>query len=124
MLSAFVNRKPWVAATVAFFDPLIGMLYLGRGGLALIYLAVELSIGFLLLFFLYGALIQGSQALVLVSYLPIRLIGTFHAYLLATWRAPVPVRLWYARWYTLIAVCLLLPLGAALTNLYVLRFFR
>jgi len=119
MLEPFKVRKPWTAAVIAFFDPFVGMLYLGRGLFAILYFAAEIVALFLFLYMLP----QGSEgsfapsALGLVV-LPIRLTGMVHAFVIAQRRTPGAPPQWYARWYALILIALLVPMGTVMFKGY------
>lgn len=107
-MQAFVERRPWAAAFVSLvFAPFIGMLYLGRGRLALLYLALELALNALLIAFVVPIRMGGDVSLnmfLLTS--PLRLIGAVHGFALARRRAADEGLPTYSRWYWLVAIVL------------------
>lgn len=109
MISAFVNRRPWVAAVVAlFFSPTIGMLYLGKGRLSLAYFALSL----LLLSLLpvaahFGLLPVGVDAGVTLVSLLIAIVGAVHCHRIAAASGQFRPVAWFARWYALLALVVL-----------------
>jgi signal peptidase I len=113
MISAFKERRPWAAALVSFvFDPFLGMLYLNRGLIALAYLLVGL-VGVISLYRFYGtAYVVPGDYTAWIVYLPLRLVGAVHSYLIARRRPPSESMSWFSRWYALILIYLLFP-GAA-----------
>jgi signal peptidase I len=103
MFAAFKERRPWAAALITFvFDPFIGMLYLNRGQFALLYLAAELAIP-LIVVAIWSAAALG------VIFLAFRIVGAIHAHFVARNRMPEERNRWYAHWYALVAIFLLVP---------------
>jgi signal peptidase I len=126
MNNAFIERRPWATAILAFvFGPFIGMLYLGRGALALAYLAVGILVSAIVLFFMPQLIALGATAATgwLVA-LPVTLVGMMHAYRLAPRRGgeePLPR---YSRWYVLTGLVLIFPLTAFLTRTFLYQPFN
>lgn len=120
MLEAFKVRKPWAAALVAFVDPFIGMLYLGRGAIAFLYFGVELAAFLAVMYMLPNGLFGPSpQAVLGIIFLPIRLTGTVHAFILAQRRTSGMPQQWYARWYVIVLTAFALPvLGGGLRTYF------
>jgi signal peptidase I len=114
MLSAVRNRRSWVAALVVLFlTPVVGMAYLNRGWLALLYLLLLLAIA-LGVAALYP---QGLDATLLAAaqyaVLGVVLAALLHAIWIAYWYDPSRRLRWYARHWILIALFLaLLPVAA------------
>ena len=111
MSNPFAARKPWAAALLTLiFGPFIGMLYLGRGRLALLYLALVL-VGAAIVLMLLPPTIAGGfspDTLTLLAF-PVTLAGAVQAFFLARRRdASVPPR-WYSRWYALLGFILFAP---------------
>lgn len=104
MFKAFKERRPWAAAAInLFFGPFLGMLYLGRAGIAFIYFGIGFVFGATLLFFFPLAIAIGSLGIWLVE-LPVTIVGTFHATRLARIRVDEAVLPRYSRWYSLVAI--------------------
>lgn len=83
MFRALTQRRPWRAALLAVIDPCIGLLYIGRWKIALVYLGVELITSILFIYSLPADLQSfAAQAVLGVIYLPVRLTGVVHAYVL------------------------------------------
>ena len=120
MLEAFKVRKPWAAALVAFVDPFIGMLYLGRGAIAFLYFGVELAAFLVIMYMLPNGLFGPSPQVVLgIVFLPIRLTGTVHAFVLAQRRTLGMPQQWYARWYVIVLTAFVIPvLGGSLRTYF------
>ena len=111
MSNPFAARKPWAAALLTLiFGPFIGMLYLGRGRIALLYLAAGLVAIAVALLLLPPILAGGfSPETVSLLALPVTVAGAVHAWFVARRRdAGVPPR-WYSRWYALIGFILFAP---------------
>ncbi|HEX2591098.1 MAG TPA: signal peptidase I [Rhizomicrobium sp.] len=115
MLKAFRERHAWAAVLLTvIFGPGLSMLYVGRGWLGLLYLAIEaFGTGFVLWFTPEAEPTAGVDYLFL--WLAIRVVGTAH--ILAIVRAETTSYRdkWYARWYSLIGLLFVLPLVIALS---------
>ena len=72
----------WLGVGVAFMEPVLGMLCLRHSVLAGFYLLLEVSVYFLLLIFVPTQV--GAVPFLALLFLPIRLVGTFHAYLIVS----------------------------------------
>ena len=120
LLEAFKVRKPWAAALVAFVDPFIGMLYLGRAAIAFLYFGVELAAFLVIMYMLPNGLFGPSPQVVLgIVFLPIRLTGTVHAFVLAQRRTLGMPQQWYARWYFIVLTAFVIPvLGGSLRSYF------
>lgn len=110
MFSAFKARRPWAAAAVTFIiGPFLGMLYLNRGYLALIYFGVQVAgvaAAVKMFPFQSGHFASGA---VLFIFLPIQLVGAVHAYAVARTRAVAEPMHWYSRWYAVVLIFLACP---------------
>jgi len=112
MFSAFVNRRPWVAAVIAFFlTPVVGMLYLGRGLWAIAYLLAGAWV------FVLPLLAAHFQLLPVSIWVGIALLGavyglagSLHCFLLAGRRGGTRSDEWFLLPYALLAIPLFLAL--------------
>lgn len=110
MISGFKNRKPWASGIIALIlGPEIGMFYLNRGKIGLVYLLILAAcdlLPFAMAFYGVGAvpLIFDPVTIALI----VCIVGIVHCVIVAK-RFDVlqPLR-WYARWYGV------LPLSIAL----------
>jgi len=119
MFEAFKVRRPWAAAAIAFIDPFIGMLYLGRAAVAFFYFGLELATFFLFFYLLPDAIYgPAPQSLAGMVFLPIRLTGTVHAFLIAGQRQPGAAPQWYARWYVVVLAALCVPVVTSAAKAY------
>lgn len=106
MISAFKNRRPWVAVVLTLlFSPVLGMCYLGKGRWALLYLLV-LILAFCLLpvsahLGLLPLAVDPATSLVTIL---VNVVGAVHGYRIAARAGPFVPRARFARWYFL---CLL-----------------
>jgi len=101
MFTAIKNRRPWVAATISFFVPFVGMLYLNRGRLALVYAIAGLGIGAAILLNLPKAVRPNDfVAIVQIPASIISIVAAIQAYRIAKrWQAD-RTRNWFTRnWY-------------------------
>jgi signal peptidase I len=115
MFSAFKNRRPWAAALVAFvLGPFVGMLYLNRGWLALLYWGLDAAIT---AFSLHLYFVANPQAFLwsLGLNLLIRIAGAAQSVLVARHWDTNQRQYWYSKWYAIIAIVFVVPLGLALT---------
>ena len=104
MIRAFKERRPWAAALVnLIFGPFLGMLYLGRGGIAFLYLILGFGLAALLLFFFPLVLTLGSTGTWLASF-PLNVIGMIQGTYLARKRSTIEPLPRYARWYSLVGI--------------------
>lgn len=111
MLSAVRNRRSWVAALVVLFlTPVVGMAYLNRGWLALLYLLLLLAIAAGLVALYPQGLDAALLAYAQYAVLAVMLAALIHAIRIAYWYDPSRRLRWYARHWALIALFLaLLP---------------
>ena len=114
MSNPFTARRPWAAGLIAFFlGPFIGMLYLGRGRLALLFFALGLVAAVILIAFLPQLIASGvTPDSMWLAELPVTLAGTIYAVVLARRRDVRAALPWFSRWYTLLAFILVPPLLA------------
>jgi hypothetical protein len=83
-------------------DPVLGTLYLGKTGAALLYFLIEVTTFFVFYYFLPNALsAPSSQSMIGIVFLPIRLTGVVHTYLAATRTVFGRDNKWHSRWYLL-----------------------
>src|SRR5580704_7288641 len=116
MFSAFRTRRPWASALINFiFDPVLGMLYLNRGYIALAYFLAEVvavvAVGSIALPALSAHFVDSWLAVFLA--VPFRVAGAAHAYQVARQRSQDETQHWYTHWYALILIYLVF-LGAPL----------
>lgn len=116
MFSAFVFRRRW--ATVLIFligGPVIGMLYLGKGRIALAYFAGT-TLAYLLPFAInYFGLLDADLELtrgLMFWFIP--LVGLAHGFVAVKPIIGKKPRVWFARWYAIAGLVLLLPVNLAL----------
>lgn len=120
MLRAFEERKPWPAALIAFFfDPMLAMLYLGRGWLGIAYLVVEVAI----LIGFRGMDGPNGGAIASWLFLFLRVAGTAHAAMIARGGAQHYQTRWYARWYALVSIAVLPLIAAIALRTFVFQLF-
>jgi signal peptidase I len=104
-----------VAALTLLFGPFVGMLYLGKGKWALIYLVIGFLFAACCIAFLPALIVNPNATLFLWLFgLPLSIIGAIQGVVLAR-RRNVDDRLpWYSHWYV-VFVFLLLPAISALS---------
>lgn len=109
MLQAFRNRRPWSAALISLvLSAFIGMLYLNRIAWALVYLVVHLA-GATALWLRASHLGLSTQADHVAPFtVAVLVVGAVHAFLLARKRSPDERLHWYARWYGILAIIVLI----------------
>lgn len=109
MFAAFKERRPWAAALITLlFDPVIGMLYLNRWRLSLVYFVLECVGGLGIAYFLGPAAFKTNLALAGIFAVVVRGGGSVHAYFVAKRREPHEILSWYARWYSVAAIFVVL----------------
>lgn len=97
-----LDRKPnkWIAALLGFFLQPLGMLYVGRVGLAAAYYGTEIAIS-LADFFLAGRFSVRGNGFAFM-HLSVYVACAIHAHRIAScWPEGKPRR-WYSRWYVLV----------------------
>lgn len=106
MISGFVNRRPWPAAIVGYcLSPVVGMLYLGQGRRAVFYLGlVALLVCLPFLVAHVGLLPISAETAVDLSTFAYGIAGAFHCYRLASGQGERVPKVWFSRWYALIAL--------------------
>jgi signal peptidase I len=119
MISGFKNRKPWAASIIAFLlGPTVGMCYLSRGRLALVYLAFLFGLLSLIFAVVCHGFLNLDRNLISITsliLLPLRIVGLAHCVYLATKRPEFDPVKWYGRWYGLLFLFLFAPFLFALT---------
>lgn len=104
MFRAFTERRPWAVVLInLIFGPFIGMLYLGRGRLAFVYLGLGFVLTWPLVFFFPLIFAMGATLGTWLIDLPIRIIGAVHGAALARNRSETALPP-YSRWYSLVAI--------------------
>lgn len=108
MISAFVNRKPWASVLISLiFEPIVGMLYLGKGRIALAYLVV--IIGWSATPYIGDTPLLTAQAkgygLIFIT-----LAGSLHCYFVSKNIQGEQPQVWFARWYWIVLVFIISPL--------------
>ncbi len=108
MISAFVNRRPWVAALIGLIPgPFIGMLYLGKGRRGLVYLIVFLPmISLPPLAAHFGFLPLPAGQGVIIFAIAYQIVGAVDCYRQAKAAGEQRPGVWFARWYVLIGLYL------------------
>ncbi len=109
MFKAFKNRRPWIVAVIAtVFDPVVAMLYVGKGVLALLYFVLQLAAYVLTLYLWSGGHIGLPMSTVLFATgLVFRLAGAIHGILIVRNRAADEPVKWYAKTFAFVAIALL-----------------
>lgn len=99
------KRNRWVAVILSIFvAPFLGMLYLGKGWRAFVYLALTFgSAGVALWLAAKGFWPRGIDWSVLP--LVISIVGAIDAYRIAGWSETPFAGPWYSRWYGLVGIC-------------------
>jgi signal peptidase I len=92
--------KRWLATLLSLFVAPLGMLYLQRPRLALIYLLASLLLPFAAigLFFLLSAPVELAAGF---ANWGINIVAAIHAFRIAGAAEPIATRRWYSRWYGL-----------------------
>lgn len=113
MVSAFASRRPWAAALIGLLlGPFVGMLYLGRGALAGAYVVAFGAVyGLPLCLAHFGLLPFEAETAIIMLVAAYRLGGAFHCERVARKAIGVVPTAWFARWYTVVLVGLVLPIG-------------
>lgn len=98
MKSAFVSRKPWATVIVSLFlTPAIGMLYLGKWRLGIIYFVVMVFSILSATFFLPD--LDQDIKLGLVG-----IVGAIHCYFVSRSLSDEIPKFWFARWYNILGL--------------------
>jgi signal peptidase I len=100
------KRNPWIAVAVTIFVmPFIGMLYLGKGRRAFIYLALTFAAAGVAFWLASKGLWPRGIGWIPLVYVVV-VIGAIDAYRIAR-RSEVPFAgTWYSRWYGLVGICI------------------
>ena len=97
------TRRPWLAVLIAFFSTFLGMLYLGRGRRAFMWLGIYILILTLLGgFYLLGW--HGLTTPLLIATYGVTLLGMIDTFRIARRDAGEFTSPWCSRWYSLIGV--------------------
>lgn len=116
MIRAFNERAPWAVVLVALIAaPTVGMLYVGRPSLALLYFLLSPVVAaspFLAVS--YGFLDFDPMYACLMFAIALRIGASAHAFKIRTSPGYAVPAQWYARWYGAIFLGAVLPIGAAL----------
>jgi len=99
MKPMFVIRDPWAAVIVALvLGPFGGMLYLGKGRLAVGYLFLEILV------YAVGVALIGVAGPLLL-----RIAGCVHCYFIAKRLNGQRPEAWFARWYSILLLLFIIP---------------
>lgn len=115
MFAAYRNRHPIWAASISFFlSPELGMFYLGRGWLGIIYSTISVLLSYALPFALeYQKITYPLWASILVFFV-YHLPASVHVYITAGHQPPRARYPWYARFKNWVLYFWLAPLVVAL----------
>lgn len=98
--------RRWIAATLGFLFQPIGMLYVCRAKLAVIYFVLGMIIAFT------EIILQWTTGIVWLRYFSfgwlLMIACSVHSYMIARHWKPVTRRPWYSRWYGLVAFPMML----------------
>lgn len=111
MIKFFKSRKPLATLIIAaLLSPEGGMLYLGKGRLAVIYLIASIIaaiLGFVAWFYNFRILSATDQ--ISVAQFCVYIVGIIHCYRISLKGNPQPEK-WYARWYYVVLLIVVFPL--------------
>ncbi|WP_129781643.1 signal peptidase I [Peristeroidobacter soli] len=115
--------KRWLATLLSLFVAPLGMLYLQRPRLALIYLLASL---FLQIVAVGSFAVLGMPVIVALwgANWGVNLVAAIHAFRLSRAMEPVAPRLWYSRWYGLIGIWAAFTVGVFLFRSFAYEPFR
>ncbi|WP_316978528.1 signal peptidase I [Shumkonia mesophila] len=115
MFSAFVKRRRWATVVVfLFLGPVVGMLYLGKGRLALAYFSASLLAYAAPWAAAYFSVLDADPKLVGDLLLwSLHLPGALHGYVIAKPIAGTQPKAWFARWYAISGLVLVSPVALA-----------
>ncbi len=110
-MSAFINRKPWATALLALlFGPIAIMLYLGRGKAAFAYLALTIVIILTLpLWLQISPVALTMKAGVIGGVALMHLMAVIHGSMEARRLNGAKPSAWFARWYAVVGLAVILP---------------
>jgi signal peptidase I len=97
--------KKWLAILLGFFVPSLGMLYIVRVRLAAAYFLAGIVAGSLDLWIVFS---QAPWGRYLFFGWTLMAIGAVHSYWLVRQNRVIPIRPWYSRWYSLLALPIVL----------------
>lgn len=114
IVSTFVARRPWATVLVCLIGgPIVGMLYLGKGRNALIYFLVSLlMLATTVAVILWGWLPMAPGSAGFLLPLPVQIVGMVHGYSIAKRISGEKPETWFARWYMVAGLMVLLQLAA------------
>ncbi len=110
-MSAFINRKPWATALLALcFGPIAVMMYLGKGRAALVYLALTILIIVLMPFGLQVSPVAVTMETgVILTAVAFHVVGALHGIVEARSLSARTPAVWFARWFAVIGLAIILP---------------
>ena len=115
------NWKPnkWVAATLSFFFPSLGMLYVARVRLAVMYFFILVGIGLTQFWF-----VARGYEIPAYLYLVLYIVVVTHTYRIAARAPEIDSRPWYSHWYGLLAAMLIMAVSITLFRAFLFEPFR
>lgn len=121
MITAFVERRPWATIVVSLLlSPMLGMFYLGKGRKGLAYLGVE-ALAFAVPYIAAHFEILAGEPVLIQNYalLFVRIFGTAHCFIVAKRVRGERPRVWFARWYSIVALIIAAPILGGLAALVI-----
>ena len=114
------KQNKWIAVLISFFMPPLGMLYLAKIKLALLYFFVASAIDITELYFHF---FEGVYWLEYFTFNYILVfVCAFHAFKIANSLEPSSLRPWYSKWYGLTSISLVF-LSFVLSAVFLFRSF-
>lgn len=110
-MSAFTNRKPWATALLGLlFGPIAVTMYLGKGRAALLYLALTILIIVLIPFGLQVSPVAlKMETGVILAAVAFHVLAAIHGVVEARRLNESKPTAWFARWYAVIGLAVILP---------------
>lgn len=126
MFQAFQRRRPWAVALITLlFGAFVGMLYLNRGRLALVYLAAEFASFAVAAYLFPSALVHFSTSgFDFLVRIPATLVGIIQGISIARHRNEGEALKWFSHWYAIVGIVLALPAAALLTRTFLYQPFN
>ncbi len=115
-MNAFIQRKPWATVVIfLFFGATVGMFYLNKGRLGVIYLGLHFIVSAILFVSSYYKIVALTpENCIALAYLPVSLLGIVHGFFLSKgYNSDVSLK-WYAHWQSVVLVFTVLPYIVAL----------